>query len=77
MNVFNMENKGIKKGYTQIAQGVFGTKVVEEEKSIGSTSPSSGANRPTIGSTMISTHEVEVIREEVRKTMAEFFQEFK
>ena len=52
-----------RKGWAQIAKRVLGAKFVEEEKSTGSTSPSSGTNRPTIGSTTISTHEAETIRE--------------
>ena len=62
-----------RKGWEQITRGVFGARVVQEEKFAGSTSPSSGANRPTIGSTTISTHEAETIREEVRKTIARAF----
>ena len=62
-----------RKGWAQIAKHVLGAEFVEEEKSTSSTSPSSGANRPTIGSTTISTHEAESIKEEVRKMIARAF----
>ena len=62
-----------RKGWEQIPQGVFGARVVEEEKSAGSTSPSNGANRPTIGSTTISMQQAEITREELRETVARAF----
>ena len=65
----------MKMGYAQVAQGVFGAKS-SEEKSADSTSKASGANRPTIGSTTISTSEAEVIRNEVRSTLHKVFRAY-
>ena len=72
MNQLKMDEEEKRKGYAQIAQGVFGAKIVEEEPT-DSTNPNSGANRPTIGSTTISTDDAETIREEARKTIARAF----
>ena len=43
------------------------------EKSTDSTNGNSGTNRATIGSTTISTQQAEMIREEVRQTVARAF----
>ena len=59
-------------GHAQVTQGVFGTKS-SQEKSADSTSEASGANRPTIGSTTISTSEAEAIRNEVKSTLHTVF----
>ena len=63
-----------RKGWTQLAQGVFGARSEEnEEKRTDSTEPSSSANRPTIGSTTISSAEEEMIKKEVRGTIQKVF----
>ena len=72
MNVFTMDEEKKRKGYAQVAQGVFGARIVEE-KSADSTSGNSGTNRATIGSTTIPTRDAEIIRKEVRDTMAKVF----
>ena len=60
------ENPDYRKGVAQVAKTMFSAIIQDEdEKSVGSTVQSSGANRPTIGKTTISTKEAKIIRDEV------------
>ena len=63
----------MRKGYAQVATRVLGARIVEEEKQKEFTEQTSGANRPTIGDTTISSGQATVIREEVRNTMKKVF----
>ena len=72
VNVLQVQNEEMKKGYSQVAKTMFGVQS-SDVISARSTSQSNGANRPTIGETTISTKEVEIIQEEVRNTMQRVF----
>ena len=60
-----------KEGYVQVAKTIFGAKVPGPTKISESTELFSGASKPTIGETNISTQEAETIREEVHAVMRE------
>ena len=65
----------MKEGYSQVAKTIFGAKVADPTKTADSTEFFSGANKPTIGETSISTQEAERIRAEVCAVMHEQFAE--
>ena len=64
-----------KEGYAQVAKTIFGGKVPGPTKIPESTELFSGASKPTIGETIISTQEAERIREEVHAAMREQYSE--
>ena len=56
-----------------MAKTIFGAKVADPAKTADSPESSSGANKPTIGETSISTQEVGRIQKEVHAVMHEQF----
>ena len=65
----------VKEGYSQMAKTIFGAKVADPAKTADSPAFFSGANKPTIGETSISTEEAGRIRKEVHTVMHEQFAE--
>ena len=65
----------MKEGYSQVAKTIFGAKAADPAKTAYSPESSSGANKPTIGETNISTQEGERIRREIHAVMREQFSE--
>ena len=61
----------IREEYSQVAKAIFGAKVAEPATTTDSPEFFSGANKPTIGETSISTQEGERIRREVHTVMRE------
>ena len=47
----------VKEGYSQMAKTIFGAQVADPAKTADSPASFSGANKPTIGETIISTQE--------------------
>ena len=65
----------VKEGYSQVAKTIFGAKVADPAKTADSPASFSGANKPTIGETSISTQEAGRIRKDVHAVMHEQFAE--
>ena len=61
----------MREGYAQLANTILGAKINDLVRTEESTGRTSGASKPTIGETSISTQEANRIREEVRAVMRE------
>ena len=75
VSVGPIQSDEMREGYAQLAKTVFGAEIHDPAKTEASTEWTSGASKPTIGETSISTQEANRIREEVRAVMREQFAE--
>ena len=75
VSVGPIQSDEMREGYAQLAKTVFGAEIHDPAKTEASTEWTSGASKPTIGETSISTQEANKIREEVRVVMREQFAE--
>ena len=62
-----------RKEWEQMTRGAFGAKIEEKQIPTRSDDQSSGTERATIGNTTISTEQAEIIKKEVRETIAKTF----